>query len=145
MIEIETVSNSHDALIANEIFELLKSVYGDAAASLESIAFDLATPARKIWLARADGKLVGYLLAQTVTDEREIWQVAVSPDYRRKGIASQLLSAACDFDGTIFLDVHESNTAAIALYKKFDFVSYNERPDYYKNPREAALLMKREK
>jgi ribosomal-protein-alanine N-acetyltransferase len=78
-----------------------------------------------------------------VPGERELLNIAVAPQFRRRGIARSLWDASLrDFHGNIFLEVRESNSAAIALYKSLNFKMISRRQNYYENPAEAAIVMK---
>ena len=71
--------------------------------------------------------------------------IAVSPEYRKKGLAGKLLEALFEKIGSaeIFLEVRESNQNAIALYQKYKFKQVGIRKNFYQNPQENAILMKR--
>lgn len=93
------------------------------------------------------GEVVGVLQWRQVSQEVEIFDVAVDSANRRQGIASLLLQrvlalgkerGATEF----FLEVRESNAAATALYRKFGFTDAGRRPNYYRDSNEAALLLK---
>ena len=81
-----------------------------------------------------------------VCGEADIVRVAVLPEYRRRGIAEKLLLKSFEINETdaVFLDVRESNAAAINLYKSLGFKDTGVRKDYYSNPTENAILMKKE-
>jgi len=92
--------------------------------------------------------LFGFLAYRIIAaaGEMELLNLAVGPSWRRKGCASVLLNAAlseCQSRGiqAIFLEVRESNARAIAFYTKHDFEQSGRRPNYYRNPDEAALTM----
>ena len=89
---------------------------------------------------------VGYAMLYIVCGEADIIRVAVLPEYRRQGIAEKLLLKSFEVNETdaIFLDVRESNLPAINLYKLLGFVDTGIRKDYYSNPTENAVLMKKE-
>ncbi|MBO7739195.1 MAG: ribosomal protein S18-alanine N-acetyltransferase [Oscillospiraceae bacterium] len=124
---------------------------------LEKICFSLPWTADMIrselnnpsclYLAAVDGDtLVGYIGVQTVLDEGYINNVAVRPEYRRKGIAAALISLLIDEARAIglafmTLEVRESNAPAIALYEKLGFTTVGRRKNYYEKPREDAILM----
>ena len=74
--------------------------------------------------------------------EREILNLAVAPAFRRKGVATALLQEELARGGVHFLEVRESNRAALALYGKIGFVRAGRRVDYYRSPVEAAIVMK---
>lgn len=92
------------------------------------------------------GTLIGYIGMWMTVDCGEITNVAVHPDYRRKGIASALienLMKICIVNNLDFinLEVRESNSNAISLYEKYGFKEVGLRKNYYKNPIENAVLM----
>lgn len=74
--------------------------------------------------------------------EREILNLAVAPTFRRLGVATALLNQELARGGVHFLEVRESNRPALALYSKIGFVRVGRRPDYYRSPVEAAIVMK---
>ena len=124
---------------------------------LEKICFSLPWTADMIrselnnpsclYLAAVDGDtLVGYIGVQTVLDEGYINNVAVRPEYRRRGLAAALISLLINEARTIglafmTLEVRESNAPAIALYEKLGFTTVGRRKKYYEKPREDAILM----
>ena len=97
-------------------------------------------------VAEQDGEVQGYVGCQTVLDEGYITNVAVSPDFRRRGAARRLIAeliARAKEKGLAFvtLEVRESNAPAIALYRALGFAPVGLRPRYYHDPEESALLM----
>jgi [ribosomal protein S18]-alanine N-acetyltransferase len=75
--------------------------------------------------------------------EAEILNLAVAPGYRRRGIATMLLNAVIlQGPGVFYLEVRESNRAALEFYAKLGFESVGKRPKYYYDPPEAAVVMK---
>ena len=81
-----------------------------------------------------------------VLDEGYITNVAVKPELRRQGIASQLLEVFINFAkgnhlAFLTLEVRPSNTAAIVLYGRHGFRSTGRRKNYYEHPREDAIIM----
>lgn len=100
----------------------------------------------KCWVADAYGRVVGFLAARTTFGETEILNVAVSGIQRRRGIGMKLLSERLHAAGTnvVFLEVRESNLAARAFYEKMGFRESGRRPNYYSDPAEAALILRRD-
>jgi ribosomal-protein-alanine N-acetyltransferase len=91
------------------------------------------------------GRLTAYAAFSAVAGEMEILNLGVQPDYRRQGLATNLLCAVlhiCRKMGieTGYLDVKSSNLPAIALYEKIGFVCYGRRKNYYPDTGESALL-----
>ncbi|MCP4595636.1 ribosomal protein S18-alanine N-acetyltransferase [Neptuniibacter sp.] len=81
-------------------------------------------------------ELAGFALFSTVLDEAELLQVAVDPDYQRRGLSYALLQEAlaqlsAAGISKVMLEVRESNAAAIALYVKLGFTEDGRRKDYY--------------
>ena len=93
----------------------------------------------------ADGTVMGYIGLMFVLDEGYISNVAVAPEYRRRGIADVLISVLIDRTrenlAFLTLEVRESNIPAISLYEKHGFKSVGLRKNYYEKPKENALLM----
>ena len=93
-----------------------------------------------------DEKLIGYGGIITVLDESDITNIAVHPDFRRRGYGKMLLKALCDEaknqkSTLLHLEVRAGNVGAQLLYKSFGFENDGIRRNYYKNPREDAVLM----
>jgi len=101
-----------------------------------------------VFLAALDedrNAVMGYIGLMYVLDEGYIANVAVSPQYRRRGVADALISALiARTESTLAfltLEVRESNHAAIYLYTKHGFEIVGKRKNYYDRPKESALLM----
>ncbi|MEO8662074.1 MAG: GNAT family N-acetyltransferase, partial [Bryobacteraceae bacterium] len=94
--------------------------------------------------AVVDSKISGFLVSrQTVPGEREILNLAVSPEYRRSGIATALLrKEVYSAPGEFFLEVRESNTGARLLYEHLGFQAAGMRLNYYDDPVEHAVVMR---
>lgn len=91
--------------------------------------------------------LVGYLMLMNVFTDGEILNIAVLPEYRRRGLADKLFDACCEHCRslsmeTLFLEVRESNAPAISLYQKRGFEQIGRRKNYYRQPKEDALVMR---
>ncbi len=95
-------------------------------------------------VAEIDGKIVAYLVwRRTFTDEFEILSLATHPDYQRKGLARALVREFCSaHQGDVFLEVRESNLAAIAFYRALGFRETGVRHSYYGDNDEGAIVMK---
>ncbi len=113
-----------------------------------SIASELTNPL-SLWLVAMEGDaVVGYIGSQTVLDESDMMNVAVHPDFRRRGIAEALvltLAAKLKEKGStcLALEVRVSNAPAVALYEKLGFTQAGLRRNYYRNPKEDAYILKK--
>ena len=96
------------------------------------------------YVFKEDDKILGYGGVWKVSDEGQITNIAVLPEYRKRGIASQLLEkiieVCCDVD-RIILEVRESNIPAICLYEKYGFIKVGIRKNFYHSPTENGITM----
>jgi ribosomal-protein-alanine N-acetyltransferase len=131
----------------SQVAELEKRCFPDPW-SERSIASELSNQLA-LWLVAEDnGVVAGYIGSQTVPDESDMMNVAVHPDYRRRGIAEALVNTLCDAlkergSVSLTLEVRASNEPAKALYEKLGFEQVGRRPNYYRNPKEDALILKK--
>ena len=144
MITIEKMNDSHVAQVA----ALEKCCFSDPW-SENSVRSELHNPL-SLWLVALDGERVaGYIGSQSVLGESDMMNVAVDPAYRRQGIAEALVTALSQQlkaleNMRLTLEVRASNTGAIALYEKLAFHPVGRRPNYYRNPKEDALILQKE-
>ena len=97
-------------------------------------------------IAEAEGNVIGYAGIWAILDEGHITNIAVHPDFRRKGIARTLISALLEETGSngvkaYTLEVRASNESAIALYKGLGFKHCGVRKKYYDDNDEDAVIM----
>ena len=144
MIEIVKMEECHVPQVA----QLEKLCFSDPW-SEKSIASELSNKLA-LWLVAVDGDSVaGYVGSQTVIDETDMMNIAVHPDIRRKGIGEMLvfrLVEELDSMGShaLMLEVRASNVPAISLYEKLGFKQAGLRKNYYRNPKEDALILRKE-
>lgn len=98
--------------------------------------------------ADANGEIAGYLGCYCIAGEGEITNVAVKASFRRKGIGSKLFEKLYETAASLeteefFLEVRESNAAAIALYTREGFEKEGIRRNFYEKPTEHAVIMRR--
>ena len=102
------------------------------------------------WLVAVEGdRVAGYVGSQTVCGETDMMNVAVHPDFRRQGIAEALVKGlVADLkemgSRCLTLEVRASNIPAQKLYEKLGFAQVGKRPKYYRNPKEDALILRKE-
>ena len=128
-----------------EIKRLLDVCFGASAWSDASVRSQLEKADSRCFVAEEDGCIIGFLAFEQVLDEGNIVEVAVHPQYRRRGIAKGLiLSAVTDISlKEIFLEVRESNRPALCLYESLGFEAVGVRRDYYDDPKENAIIMRK--
>lgn len=144
MIRYEQMNASHIGQVA----QLEKLCFSDPW-SENSVASELDNEL-SFWLVALDGDTVaGYIGSQSVLGESDMMNVAVHPAYRRQGIAealvTQLVQALKEMGNhCLTLEVRASNPPAIGLYEKLGFTEVGRRPNYYRNPKEDALILRKE-
>lgn len=117
--------------------------------SEKSVASELDNPLSYWLIWEEDGTVLGYVGSQTVLGETDMMNVAVHPDARRKGIAEALILALVEGlrekkSHCLTLEVRASNLPAINLYEKLGFSQIGRRKNYYHNPKEDALILRKE-
>ena len=98
------------------------------------------------WIAELNGGLAGILVGRIAADEFEILNMAVTRQFRRRGVATHLVRVAtqeAQAAGTTrtHLEVRASNLGGIAFYTQLGFRVCGQRPGYYRDPADDALLM----
>ena len=116
--------------------------------TLDSINNELNNPLAKYVIAQdlSTGEVVGFVGVWIIAGEGDITNIAVTPKYRKHGIASNLLIKLFEvcktFNcGDITLEVRASNAPAQNLYKKYNFKEEGIRKKYYKDNNEDAIIM----
>ena len=114
-----------------------------------SVAFELDNPLSLWLIAEEEGTVLGYVGSQTVLDETDMMNIAVRPECRRRGIAAALIGELVNQlrahgSHVLRLEVRESNVPAIALYESMGFTQLGLRKNYYRNPKENALILGKE-
>ena len=141
---ITKMTESHVAQVA-----LLEKLCFADPWSEKSIASEPDNP-WALWLVALErDEVVGYIGSQTAVDETDVMNVAVHPDHRRKGIAEALIEMLIkqlqeQGSHALMLEVRASNAPAIALYEKMGFRQVGLRKNYYRNPKEDALILRKE-
>lgn len=112
--------------------------------SEKSFLEEANNPVATYFLAKIDGKIVGYCGVWIVAGEGQITNIAVLPEYRKQNIASTLLTEImklCNDLEQIILEVRENNIPAISLYEKFGFKKVGIRKNFYHSPVENGITM----
>ena len=141
MIRIERMNESHVCAVA----ELEKQNFSEPW-SENSVRGEL-TNDLALWLVALDGDcVVGYVGSQTVLGEADMMNIAVADSHRRRGIARALVEELIvRLDATMLpLEVRASNAPAIRLYESLGFRQVGLRKNYYRKPKEDALILRKE-
>ena len=143
-MRIEKMTADHVSAIA----EIEKLCFSDPW-SENSISSELDNKLSYWLVAMEDDRVAGYVGSQTVLGWTDMMNVAVHPDFRRRGIGEalvvQLEADLKTMDSQcLTLEVRESNAPAITLYEKLGFQQVGLRKNYYRNPKENALILRKE-
>ena len=118
--------------------------------SRKSIAHELTENRVAIYIvAEIDGRVVGYGGMWHIIDEAHITNVAVMPEFRRKRVASAIITIMIEVSvrkgiHRFTLEVRSSNEAARTLYSSFGFKEAGLRKGYYEDNGEDAVIMWRD-
>ncbi len=150
MMDLELLSKnlSVEDPTLDQLAEIEKICFGKDAWSRDMLLSSIRQPFTQIWTAKdiQTSKILAYAVLYLAGDEGDIANIAVLPLYRKMGIGSLLLDtmlkqAKSEGVCSVYLEVRQSNTPAIKLYLSKGFQEIGKRKNYYKNPREDALLM----
>ena len=126
---------------AAAILAVMEDVYEASPWKLEQIEADLEKESTSYFLAVDEGQVLGFVAIQESLYEAEVLQIAVKRAFQGQGLAQQLLAQLPDQKE--ILEVRVSNQPAQALYKKMHFEEIARRKNYYHDPIEDAVIMKR--
>jgi ribosomal-protein-alanine N-acetyltransferase len=128
-----------------KIFEIEKEAFPKPLdmEELEEMAGDGNYIIRGEW---QEEKLTGYIILLKMADVLEIIRIAVSKEFRRRGIGKKLVKKAVDISrelgyNSIWLEVREGNIGARELYKNEGFKEIYLRKKYYSDNGENAVVM----
>ena len=141
MIEIVRMNESHVSAVAELERQNFSEPWPDIAVRGE------LTTKLALWLvALEDGEVVGYVGSQTVRQEADMMNIAVADSHRRRGIAKMLVEELIrQLDAyQLTLEVRASNAPAISLYEALGFRQVGLRKNYYRKPKEVALILRKE-
>ena len=129
----------------SQVAELEKELFS-APWDENSLRSELDNPL-SLWLVALCGdRVAGYVGSQTVLQEADMMNIAVSQSHRRRGIARMLVEELIrQLDAyQLTLEVRASNAPAIALYESLGFTQVGLRKNYYHKPKEDALILRKE-
>ena len=112
-------------------------------------AVNPGTTLRRVALvAEVDSQIAGFVVASVIAPQAELESIALAAEFQRQGIARRLFEAlagelAAAGASEILLEVRASNKAALGLYRALGFQQTDKRANYYANPVEDALLLRK--
>ncbi len=115
--------------------------------SLNSFRYETGNKEAFLKVGVYNGQITGYVCVRTILDLTHLMNIAVAPEFRRKGIASMLLKDVIGElkrlkpDTRLTLEVRQSNIAAIRFYERFGFKTTGKRNGYYQSPPDNAIIM----
>lgn len=114
--------------------------------SLNAFKMELKSDIALYIVARDEDKVVGYGGLWNILNEGHITNIAVSEEFRNKGIGSKILSELIEVSkskntSSMTLEVRRNNESAKHLYKKYGFEEAGVRPKYYADNNEDAIIM----
>lgn len=138
--------------MAEADLEIISSIERDVFTdpwSLNAFKTDLNNDMALPMVAEFENKIVGYSNIYIVAGKAQIANFAVAPGFRNRGVGRLLMNEIVDRAEekkcrVIFLEVRESNTPALELYKSYGFNAAGQRKDYYSKPEENAIIMVKE-
>lgn len=128
------------------VFKLEKEIFNDPW-TLESFLIEVENKQNSYpCVLLKDNLVAGYAVVWYYSGEVHIGNFAIRPSLRRHGLGKKLLTFILDkFNDykTAYLEVRESNNAAINLYRKFAFEELYVRKKYYSNNEDAIIMWKK--
>jgi len=108
---------------------------------------ELYNPVAFFYIIEVGVKLVGYIIFWIFKDEAHIANLAIHPEYRKRGYGEYLFKWSLEFIrnkkvATVTLEVNEKNLSARGLYEKYGFKMVGRRVKYYENSDDALILTK---
>lgn len=143
MIKIEKMKEEH----LDELSQIEKETFSEPW-SKESLRDELDNKNAYFIVAKQDEKVVAYVGLYNICSEGYITNIVVREDYRGNSIGSELMLNILKFAQDnklkfLTLEVRKSNKLAVNFYNKFQFVSEGVRKNFYRRPREDAIIMTR--
>lgn len=123
-----------------ELAKLEKKCFEKDAWSINNLRGEFSNEYSHFFAELRDGKIVGYVCVRIMYEEAQICNLAVVPEFRRQGIATQLLQTMVQFAALqectrCELEVNTENFAAVELYKKCGFEAVGVRKNFYRRTR----------
>ncbi len=95
-------------------------------------------------IIKTNNEILGYIILYDTLDSFDLFEIAVNNDHRNQGLGTKLLKALfVKTDKDIFLEVNEINVKALGLYEENGFVRISLRKNYYKDNKNAIIMVKK--
>lgn len=147
-MQIKRAASGDNSTLFEALSELDRLCIGNEGWSAASFESEAAKENGIVLYIGENERIAGLICGYFAIGEGDITSVAVHPDFRRKGLALELIRKFEEHlpNGTedIFLEVRETNTAARSLYEKCGFAAVSVRKNFYDSPRENAVVMKKQ-
>ncbi len=123
-----------------QLAKLEKDCFGRDAWSISALRGEFGNEFSHFFAKRIDGVIVGYVCIRIMYEESQICNICVASNYRRQGIASELLQTVKEFSAVqdcerCELEVNVSNIPAVGLYTKCGYKVEGVRKDFYRRSR----------
>ena len=143
-LKIVNAENNH----LDDVYMIEKESFTDSW-SIESLKSEISNKNTIFLVAVYEKEVLGYILGKVSIESVDVLKIAVKLQFRRFGVSKLLLKAFIDSAikfgiKELFLEVRVSNNVAINLYKLFGFKVVGIRKNFYADPKEDALLMKKD-
>lgn len=120
--------------------QIEKACFGRDAWSINNLISEFSNSYSHFFAEQRDGKIVGYVCVRIMCEEAQVCNVAVLPEYRRQGIAFELVEEIVKFSAEsqcerCELEVNTENLPALELYKKCGFEVAGVRKNFYRRNR----------
>jgi ribosomal-protein-alanine N-acetyltransferase len=115
--------------------------------SLSSFKHEIENSDAVLKVAVFNSRIIGYVCIRSILDMTHLMNIAVLPEFRRRGTGRALLGNAVMEvkrlrpDTKLTLEVRKSNIAAVTFYEKFGFIATGKRNKYYQEPEDDAIIM----
>ncbi len=135
-----------------QLNKIEKECFGKDAWTVSNLIGEFHNEFSHLFAYKDGDRIVGYICVRIMYEEAQICNIAVLPDYRRQGIATQLLATVEDFSKVqgcerMELEVNTENAPAVAMYRKCGFQVAGTRANFYRrtkrySSRDAYTMIK---
>ena len=126
-----------------QLANIEKECFGRDAWSIQALIGEFNNEFSHFFAREIDGKIVGYACVRIMYEEAQICNIAVLPEHRRQGIATELLKTVAAFAvekgcERAELEVNVANLPAVEMYRKCGYNEEGIRKNFYRKSRYAS-------